>query len=206
MTAFEVKQDPATLHVSIAADFDSPALRVWEILEDPRQLERWWGPPMWPATFTRHDFVVDGRSEYFMTGPTGERAHGWWQVTYIDKPRTLDFLDGFSDGDGIPNPEMPIITAVIDLKESPGRTRMTISATFATLEQMDQVMEMGQIEGMTGAMGQIEAILAEPSSIIAGVPGLYSHEEHLGEARKVRFTDRDGFVDTEAQHRRHAIS
>jgi uncharacterized protein YndB with AHSA1/START domain len=205
MTVFDVKQDPTALRISIAADFDASASRVWEILEDPRQLERWWGPPTWPATFIRHDFVVDGRSEYFMTGPTGERAYGWWQVTYVEAPRMLEFVDGFSDDAGVPNPEMPIITAVISLKEAPGRTRMTVSATFATLEQMNQVMAMGQIEGMTGAMGQIDAVLAEPSALSLGVPRFDTGEESLGQARKVRFTDRDGFTDTEAQHRRRVL-
>ena len=72
MTVISTTKDPTRLTLTIVADFDASPDRVWEVWEDPRQLERWWGPPTYPATFTRHDFVVGGESRYFMTGPTGD--------------------------------------------------------------------------------------------------------------------------------------
>jgi hypothetical protein len=29
----------------LVAEFDAPIERVWQLWADPRQLERWWGPP-----------------------------------------------------------------------------------------------------------------------------------------------------------------
>ena len=42
-----------------------------------------------------------------------------------------------------------------------GHTRMSIESLFPSTEAMEQILAMGQEEGMTLALGQIDAILAE---------------------------------------------
>lgn len=54
--------DREALSLVVTAEFDAPVDRVWQLWADPRQLERWWGPPGWPASFPQHDMVVGGRS------------------------------------------------------------------------------------------------------------------------------------------------
>ena len=44
-----------------------------------------------------------------------------------------------------------------------GRTRMSVESIFPSTEAMEQVLAMGQEEGMKQAIGQIDAILAEDS-------------------------------------------
>jgi uncharacterized protein YndB with AHSA1/START domain len=41
-----------------------------------------------------------------------------------------------------------------------GGTRMTILTRFTDLDQLEKVAAMGMVEGMTGALGQIDALLA----------------------------------------------
>ena len=74
MTVVSTEKDAENLTLTVVADFGATPEQVWELWEDPRKLERWWGPPTYPATFPRHDFVVGGESRYFMTGPDGENA------------------------------------------------------------------------------------------------------------------------------------
>ena len=69
MTVISYNDGPRRAEPYGDAEFAASPERVWEVWENPRQLERWWGPPTYPATFTRHDFVVGGESRYFMTGP-----------------------------------------------------------------------------------------------------------------------------------------
>ena len=159
MTVISTTPGTSTLTLTIVADLAAPPARAWQVWVDPRQLERWWGPPTWPAAFVQHDIVVDGRSSYYMTGPDGEKAHGWWRFLSVDEPRSLEFEDGFADEAGAPNPDMPTTHARVDLHETSDGTRMTVSSRFATLEQMQQLVEMGMVEGMTLAMGQIDDIL-----------------------------------------------
>jgi hypothetical protein len=47
------------------------------------------------------------------------------------------------------------------LAEHEGGTRMTLSSTFETREQMQGMVEIGMVEGLRGAVGQMDAILAE---------------------------------------------
>ena len=69
MPVVDVRKDTENLTMTVVAQFAAPVARVWAAYADPRQLERFWGPPTWPATFVRHDFVEGGRSEYYNGSP-----------------------------------------------------------------------------------------------------------------------------------------
>lgn len=162
MTVSSVRKDPDTLTMTITADLDASTERAWQLWADPRQLERWWGPPTYPATVVDHDLSPDGRVTYFMTGPGGERFHGWWQVLAVEPPTRLELKDGFADESGTPNDAMPVTTSVVTLTERDGGgTRMAIETRFGSLEAMEQLASMGMEEGMVAALGQIPGILAE---------------------------------------------
>jgi uncharacterized protein YndB with AHSA1/START domain len=154
-------QDVEGRTLTIVADFAAPPERVWKVWSDPRQLERWWGPPTWPATFEEHDVRVGGRSRYYMTGPDGEKAGGWWEFVRIDEPHSLEFEDGFSNEAGEPDEKMPTIRARVEFERTDTGTRMTMTSSFTTLEQMQQLVDMGMVEGINLAMGQIDGLLAE---------------------------------------------
>lgn len=99
MPVTSVTKDPATLTFTIVADFPVSQQRLWDAYADPRQLERFWGPPSWPATFRRHDFVVGGRAEYFMTGPNGEKWSGSWRFTAVNPISFFAACDGEDNAD-----------------------------------------------------------------------------------------------------------
>ncbi len=104
MTVTNVEKDTERLTLRLTAEFAAPVERVWRLWEDPRQLERWWGPPGYPATFVEHDFKGGGAVTYYMTSPEGETHYGWWRITEIDAPSRLEFEDGFGDSDGKAQP------------------------------------------------------------------------------------------------------
>jgi uncharacterized protein YndB with AHSA1/START domain len=162
MTVIAVHKDLETLTMTLTAEFEATPERVWQLWSDPRQLERWWGPPTYPATFTRHDLAPGSRVEYHMTGPSGDQPHGYWDVVEADPPRRLIFQDGFAHDDGTPNDDFPRNVARVTIEPiAAGRTRMSIESRFPGVEAMRQVLAMGMEEGLTQAVGQIDAILAE---------------------------------------------
>jgi uncharacterized protein YndB with AHSA1/START domain len=162
MTVTAVQKNPDALTMAIDAEFDATPERVWQLWADPRQLERWWGPPTYPATVTSHDLRAGGRVAYHMTGPEGDQPRGYWEVVEVDAPRSLVFRDGFANDDGSPNTELPVTTARVTIKAiGDGRTRMTIESTFPSAEAMEQVLAMGAEEGLKEAVGQIDGILAK---------------------------------------------
>ena len=161
MPITRVDKDLDAHTVTVVAEYDAPVERVWQLYADPRQLERFWGPPSWPATVVDHDLRAGGRVTYFMTGPDGEKSAGYWDVLEVEAPRRFVVVDGFADDAGQPNPDMP--TTRMELELAPrdgGATTMTVVSTFASTDAMKQMIEMGMEEGMREAMGQIEGVLA----------------------------------------------
>jgi uncharacterized protein YndB with AHSA1/START domain len=162
MTVTAVRKDTDNLTMTVDSEFDAPADRIWQLWADPRQLERWWGPPTYPATVESHDLRPGGRVAYHMTGPEGDQPKGFWEVVEVEPPHRLVFNDGFANDDGSPNAELPVNTARVTIEEiGDGRTRMSIESIFTSTEAMEQVLAMGMEEGLTQAVGQIDAILAE---------------------------------------------
>lgn len=164
MTVISTVRDAENLTLTFVAEFAAPPERVWQVWEDARQLERWWGPPTWPATFDEHELSVGSRSAYYMTGPEGHKAHGWWAIVAVDPPRSLAFDEGFSDDDGKPTDDVParveVTLEAVPLDDDVQGTRMTTVNRFVSLEQLEQMMQMGMEEGMREAMGQIDDIVA----------------------------------------------
>jgi uncharacterized protein YndB with AHSA1/START domain len=169
MTVTAVRKDLDALTMAIDAEFEASPDRVWQLWADPRQLERWWGPPTYPATVTAHDLRAGGRVEYHMTGPEGDQPRGYWEIIVAEAPHRLEFRDGFADADGTPDSDMPLTeTRVTIASIGPGRTRMSITSIFPDLAAMEQLIAMGVEQGITEAIGQIDAILAEDPISAAG--------------------------------------
>lgn len=161
MTVTSVDKDFDNLTLTLIADFAAPIERVWRLWADPRQLERWWGPPTYPATVEQHDLAPGGEVTYFMTGPEGDTHRGWWQITSVTPPTTLEFTDGFADQDGKKATDLPVSTVRMQLTEHGGGTRMELRSAFDSREQMEQLMKMGAEEGLQEAVGQMDALLTE---------------------------------------------
>lgn len=159
MAVTAVTKDPATATVTLHAEFAAAPAVVWDLFADPRKLERWWGPPSYPATVVDHDLTPGGRVHYFMTGPDGQTTRGWWRVLEVDSPRHLLFEDGFADADGNPDRTLPTMIVTLALGQHEGFTRLGLKTAFPSQQAMAELDEMGMTEGMTAAMGQMDSLL-----------------------------------------------
>lgn len=161
MPVTDVTTDAENLTMTVVADLAAPIERVWAAYSDPRQLERFWGPPGWPATFTAWDHTVGGKANYTMNGPRGEKASGTWEFLRIDAPHSFEVLDAFADDEGAPDPDLPSMRMVFTFEPSAEGTRMVTTSYFESVEALEQVVQMGAIEGTKLAMGQLDAVLQD---------------------------------------------
>lgn len=169
MPITSVTSDPKALTMTVVADYPVPLARLWEAYADPRQLERFWGPVEWPATFTRHDFAVGGESHYHMTGPDGTVSRGWWRYLAVEPMRRIEVEDGFADETGAPNPAMPSMRMTFDFEKTAKGSRFVSVTHFPSLEALEQLLKMGMMEGLQSAMGQIDAVLADLRTFAADI-------------------------------------
>jgi len=160
MPVTEVTSDLDARTLTITAEFASPVERVYGIYADPRQMEQIWGPPSHPATVVDHDLIPGGRVNYLMTGPDGDKFYGCWLVRTVSAPNGFSFDDAFTDSSFTINEELPLSNNDYAFNAIDGdRTRATFVSAFATAEGLQQVLDMGVVEGATGSINQIDEFL-----------------------------------------------
>jgi uncharacterized protein YndB with AHSA1/START domain len=164
MPITSVTSDADALTLTVIADYPVSVVRLWDAYADPRQLERFWGPGEWPATFTRHDMAVGGYSHYCMTGPDGTQSSGRFQFLAVEPYRRLEMQDVFTDETGAPNTEMPSMRMVFTFDTTGTGSRFTSVTYFTSVDAMEALVKMGMIEGMRSAMSQTDATLADLAS------------------------------------------
>ncbi len=184
MPVISVTTDSERLTMNVVADFPVPVRRLWDAYADPRQIERFWGPPGYPATFTRHDLFPGGRSEYFMTGPDGTRSFCFWEFLAVEEGHSFEVQDGWTAEDGEPSSDMPSVRVLFAFDETPDGSRLTSSATFPSSEAMGKLVSMGVVEGTKAAMAQIDQVV---SDLVTFAPGRALEWTLIGDDR-VRIT------------------
>ncbi len=161
MPVTDVAHDLETRTIAITAEFAAPVERIWQVYADPRQLEQVFGPPSHPATFVELDLTPGGKAHYFMTSPEGEKYYGWWKVTAVDEPHTFAFEDGFAADDTFtPLEDMPVSRCVDVFEPIDSGTRATFTSTYESAEALQNVLDMGVIEGASSAIDQIDTLVA----------------------------------------------
>jgi uncharacterized protein YndB with AHSA1/START domain len=160
MSVTKVVKDPENFTMIVTAEYDVPIERAWQLVSDPRQFERWWGPPTHPATFVAFDLVVRGVLTYYMTAPDGEQFHGAMNVDEVEEPVRLAVTHLFTDAAGEELPDMPTASIIFEFEPSRNGTTFTVTNAYGSVEVMEQMQAMGQEEGLKQAMGQIDAVLA----------------------------------------------
>ncbi|MGA9278854.1 SRPBCC family protein, partial [Ilumatobacter sp.] len=168
MPITETTSDPDALTLTVVGDYAVPVERLWQAWSDPRQIERFWGPPEWPATFTRHDMAAGGRSHYFMTGPDGETSAGYWRFESVDPGSGFRAVDGFASDDGSPNDDLPTCRFDVSFESTADGSRFVSVTTFPDTQAMEQMLAMGMLEGLQAAMGQMPDVLDDLESFAHG--------------------------------------
>ncbi len=167
MPVISAEKDLDQLTITIVAEFAAPLRQLWNAYVDPRQIERFWGPPTCPATFLRHDAHTGGRSVYKMTGLEGDEHYGCWEWQSVQAPSSFEVADSFADSKGEPNTDLPTTRMAFAFEAMDGGSRLIVTSRFDSLEQLEQLLDMGMLEGAREAMSQIETVLADLAAFAA---------------------------------------
>lgn len=160
MAVVSVDKDLDTGTMTVASEHPVPLKDLWDAFLDPRQIERFWGPPTYPARFTRHDGFVGGASAYAMTGPDGDISAGRWDWVALNPYESFEVVDSFAHPDGSLNTDLPAMKMQFQFADlGDGRSRLTNTTFFDDPAQLAEVLEMGMEEGALSAMAQVDAVL-----------------------------------------------
>jgi len=161
MTVLSSHADSATRTMTFVAEFTAPVAALWRVWAERDLLEKWWGPPAYPATVTEFVFEPGGVVRYVMVGDDdGERIDGRLVFVSIVDHAEIVYDDVFIPGDGGDIPE-PDNRTTVTFEQLGDGSRMTLRSTFHTVESFAEAVEYGAEQGYVEGIGQIDALLAE---------------------------------------------
>ena len=167
MDKTKVTKDLEAKTLTIERTFDAPKEKLWRAYADKEWFEKWWGPDGWDTTAKEFDFRVGGRLHYGMKCVDenqgewfGQESWGVMEFESIDEPNKIIAKDLFSDADGKVNESMPESKFEIEFIDDSGQTRLVCRTIHATVEQLEQLVKMGMVEGFSSQLNKLEKLLA----------------------------------------------
>jgi uncharacterized protein YndB with AHSA1/START domain len=147
---------PSDREIVLTRLFDAPRRLVFEAMSKPEHVRRWWGilDDRYSVTTCEIDLRVGGRWRFVGRGPQGEYAfHGVYRE--IAAPERVVFTEIFE-----PFPDVEsIVTSV--LTDEGGKTRLTVTALYPSLEVRDSVLKSGMARGASISYDRLEDLVKE---------------------------------------------
>ena len=94
-----------------------------------------------------------------MTSPEGQKFGGYWDVRSVEPTNRLAYVDGFADAEGNAAEGMPLGDTIVEFTEHDGGTRVASTTVYGSAQDLQKVLDMGMAEGLTQAVGQLDAAL-----------------------------------------------
>jgi uncharacterized protein YndB with AHSA1/START domain len=144
----------------VARTFDAPRDLVFKAWTEPERLAQWWGPRGWTTTNYSMEVKPGGVWHYCMRGPGGEESWGKSVYQEVVVPERIVYTDAFSDAEGNVSEGMPVFTITMTFSEQEGKTRVASYSVVASEEELQTLLNMGMVEGLTETWDRLEEYLA----------------------------------------------
>ncbi|HEY9046304.1 MAG TPA: SRPBCC domain-containing protein [Ohtaekwangia sp.] len=154
------KKDLANKKMLIAREFEGTVEEVWQAWTTSEILDQWWAPKPWKANTKSMDFREGGYWLYYMQSPEGERHYAKINYKKITAPTVFEAIDSFCDENGVENNSIPHMHWRTSFKPSAnGNTLVEINITYASLKDLETIVEMGFEAGFTAAHENLDQYL-----------------------------------------------
>lgn len=155
---FDFTVDKQEKTVYITREFDAGLDLVWDAFTQADMLDQWVAPAPFKARTKYMNFVVGGKRFYAMVSPEGQE--GWIIQEYksITPKTNFKLYNAFADKDENPAPTGSEWDFTFSEKD--GITTVRITIYNESLERMEQMIEMGFIEGFKASISNLENLLA----------------------------------------------
>lgn len=140
--------------------FDAPRDLVFEVHSDCKHLMNWYGGDEWPLSKCELDFRIGGKWFYCFKMPDDEPC-GMAIYKEISRPDEIVYKDHFLDEKGEISKELPYSLITLEFTEENGKTTIVNSWEYPTEPDLDLMLEMGAVEGLTEIWDRLEEHLAD---------------------------------------------
>lgn len=147
---------------------NGPKDKVWRAYSDKDWFEKWWGPEGWETTTKEFSFEVGGKVHYGMKCVDknqgewfGQESWGLMEFEQIEELVRFRAKDSFSDPDGNINTDLPTQVFEVELIEEGDKTRLVSKSILESVEQLEEIMKMGMVEGFSSQLNRLNLILSD---------------------------------------------
>ncbi len=155
MTKTNFVVEPGQHSIVITRTFDAPRELVFKTYTDPDLISQWWGPERLTTTIDKMDVKPGGIWRFVQHDQDGNEfafkgvCH---EVTPSERlVQTFEF-------EGMPG---HVALDTLILEDVSGKTKMTSTSVFQSVEDRDGMLESGMQEGATESMDRLERLLAK---------------------------------------------
>lgn len=134
--------------IAITHEFDAPAAKVFAAYTDPKQVPKWWGAKGNGVRVEQMDVRPGGSWRFVQRGPDGRDFVSFG--TYVEVKPVTRLVYTFQ-AEGMPNQ----VVTTVDLRESGGKTHMTLTLLASSKEHRDQMAQWGAAGGAKAAAIQL---------------------------------------------------
>ena len=148
---------PSDREIVITRLFDAPRPLVFEAMTKPEHVKRWWGilDDRYSVPVCEIDLRVGGKWRFVGRGPHGEGPEFYGVYREVAAPGRVVFTEIYA---AFPDVES-VVTAV--LTEEQGKTRLTASCLYPSIEVRDAVIKSGMEKGAAISYDRLEDVARE---------------------------------------------
>lgn len=146
--------------------FNAPRELVFQAFSEAEHLKQWWGPRGWTVPVCNIDFRPGGIWHYCMKCEDKNQGdfygmESWGKGVYKDivTGEKIEYTDYFSDSEGNVSAELPATDVVLQFVDFDGKTKLINTATYASAEALQTVLDMGMEQGINETWDRLEELL-----------------------------------------------
>lgn len=141
--------------------------KVWQAYTNKDMFEKWWGPEGWVTTTKEFNVTPNGKIHYGMKCVDesqgdwfGQTSWGVMEIIEVETGNSFAYIDYFSDEAGVLNRELPALKVTNEFIEEEKGTKVICTSFADRSEQIEQLLEMGMIEGFTSQLNKLDKLFA----------------------------------------------
>lgn len=148
--------------------FNAPRDLVFKAFSNSEYLANWWGPRGWQTENRQFKFEPNGVWHYCMRCIDESQGdffghESWGKAVFqeINAPEKIVYMDMFADEEGNTVDSLPEVQITMEFLEHEGKTKLISRSQFTSIEALQQVMEMGVVEGVASQYECLDDLLNE---------------------------------------------
>jgi uncharacterized protein YndB with AHSA1/START domain len=151
----KVVAQPGKHDIVMTREFDAPRELVFKAFTDPALIPKWWGPKDTTTTVDKMEVRMGGIWRYVQHDAQGN-DNGFRGVYHeISAPERIVFT---FEWEGLPG---HILLETVSFAERDGKTIVTDSSIFQSVEDRDGMVQAGMEDGAADSWDRLEALLPQ---------------------------------------------